>query len=380
VRGVTFGVLVVVLLAGCGGDSPRDSGDSPRDSGDSPRERVVSLPEGFVVGAVDDAVQHAGPTLDQLRDAGFEGLGITGYWQPGLTAPTAEELAALRDVAARAGGTRIFLSVYQPGSATTPLTAEARAQFASYVAAIVRGVPEIRDIVVGNEPNLNRFWLPQFDDAGNDVAAPAYFSLLSEVYDAAKDADEEVTIWGGAVGPRGVDRPGTGRDTHSPTTFIRDLGKAYRASGRDQPPLDGFAFHPYPASSSIPPDRPTDPASTSILLADYEEKLAPLVKEAFGRLPVLYSELGVETVIPSEKASLYEGVEPGKPVDEATQADYYRRAIELASCQANVVGLLLFHSHDERALTGFQSGVYYVDGTPKASLEPVREAIRDAGC
>jgi len=88
----------------------------------------------------------------------------------------------------------------------------------------------------------------------------------------------------------------------------------------------------------------------------------------------------VETVIPPAKASLYEGKEPGKPVDEATQADYYRRAIKLASCQEDVVGLLLFHSHDERALTGFQSGVYYVDGTPKSSLEPVRRAIQDAGC
>ena len=106
-----------------------------------------------------------------------------------------------------------------------------------------------------------------------------------------------------------------------------------------------------------------------------------MLAEAFGRsLPVLYSELGVETVIPAEKASLYEGAEPGRPVDEATQADYYRRAIELAACQENVVGLLLFHSHDERALTGFQSGVYYVDGSPKASLAPVRQAILNAAC
>ena len=135
----------------------------------------------------------------------------------------------LRDVAARADGTRIFLGVYHPGSATTPLTAEARGQFASYVASIVREVPAIRDVVVGNEPNLNRFWLPQFDADGNDVAAPAYFALLAEVYDAAKAGDRDVRIWGGALAPRGIDRPGTGRDTHSPTAFIRDLGEAYLA-------------------------------------------------------------------------------------------------------------------------------------------------------
>ncbi len=144
-----------------------------------------------------------------------------------------------------------------------------------------------------------------------------------------------MTVWGGALAPRGIDRPGTGRDTHSPTTFIQDLGAALRASGREEPPFDGFAYHPYPASSSIPPDRPTDPKSTSILMADYEEKLRPLLDEAFGPgVPVLYSELGVETTIPPAKAPLYEGKEPGAPVDEATQADFYRRAMELAACQA----------------------------------------------
>jgi hypothetical protein len=350
--------LAALTLAGCGGN------DEP-----------------FLVGAVDDAVRHPGPTLDQLEEAGFGAVGITSFWQPGLTAPAPEEIAALRGVVERAGETRIFLGIYHPGSSATPLTPEARAEFALYVTAVMRDTPEIRDVIIGNEPNLNRFWLPQFDAAGENVAAPAYLALLIQVYDAVKKADPNVTVWGGALAPRGIDRPDTGRDTHSPTTFIRDLGKALRASGRVEPPLDGFAFHPYPASSTIPPDRPTDPRSTSILMADYEEKLRPLLDEAFGPgLPVLYSELGVETAIPAAKAELYEGEEPGKPVDEPTQAEYYRRAIDLAACQENVAGLLLFHSHDEPALTGFQSGIYYVDGTPKASLEPVRDAMRGASC
>jgi hypothetical protein len=363
----------VAALAGCGGN------DEPVDRND---ESPGGAEEPFLVGAVDDAVRHEGPALEQLQAAGFGALGITSFWQPGLSAPPAEELDVLAGVASRAGeDARIFLAVYHPGSATTPLTPEARAQFASYVATIVREVPEIRDVIVGNEPNLNRFWLPQFDAEGDDAAAPAYFALLAEVYNAAKDAAPEVTIWGGALAPRGIDRPGTGRDTQSPTAFIRDLGEAYRESGRNAPPLDGFAFHPYPASSSVPLDRPTDPKSSSILMADFEEKLVPALREAFGReLPVLYSELGVETAIPPAKASAYEGEEPGDPVDEATQADFYRRAIELAACQQGVAGLLLFHSHDEPALTGFQSGVYYADGSPKTSLEPVREAIEKAGC
>jgi hypothetical protein len=351
--------LAALTLAGCGGN------DEPR----------------FLVGAVDDAVRHEGPALSQLEDAGFGAVAITSQWQPGVEAPSEEEIAVIRGVVERASeDTRIFLAVYHPGSATTPLTPDARAQFAAYVTALMRDAPEIRDVIIGNEPNLNRFWMPQFDAEGGNVAAPAYLALLIEVYAAVKKADPEMTVWGGALAARGIDRPGTGRDTHSPTTFIRDLGAAYRASRLEEPPLDGFAYHPYPASSSAAPDEPTNPSSSTILLADYEEKLRPLLDEAFGPgLPVLYAELGIETVIPPGKRQLYEGEEPGRPVDDATQADYYRRAIELAACQPNVAGLLLFHSHDEPSLVGFQSGVYYVDGTPKESLEPVRKAIENAG-
>ena len=86
----------------------------------------------------------------------------------------------------RAGDTRIFLAVYHPGSATTPLTPEARAEFAAYVTAVMRDTPEIRDVIIGNEPNLTRFWMPQFDADGGDVAAPAYLALLLEVYDACE--------------------------------------------------------------------------------------------------------------------------------------------------------------------------------------------------
>ena len=164
----------------------------------------------------------------------------------------------LQDVAARAGETRIFLGIYQPGSATTPLTSDARAQFASYVAAVVRDVPSIGDVIVGNEPNLNRFWLPQFDEAGNDVAAPAYFALLAEVYDAAKDVDEDVRIWGGALAPRGIDRPGTGRDTHSPPcSFAISAPPTVRAAARSRRST-ASPFIPTPrARASRPTARPT---------------------------------------------------------------------------------------------------------------------------
>ena len=127
----------------------------------------------------------------------------------------------------------------------------------------------------------------------------------------------------------------------------------------------------------MPPDRPTDPTSTSILLADYEEKLAAAPRRGVRPRPARALQRARRRDARSRRRRrrLYEGEEPGAPVDEATQADFYRRAIELAACQENVAGLLLFHSHDEPALTGFQSGVYYVGRD--AEVEPASPS-RDA--
>jgi hypothetical protein len=361
---VAVALVAALLLTGCDGE---DSG------GD------------LVVGVVDDAVREqdrGAEVMAELASAGFRAVRVTSIWDPGKTAPTPDELAALRRVVedARQHEVRVYVSVYHAGSATTPLTSAARSEFAAYAAAIVRDVPELHDVIVGNEPNLNRFWLPQFGPNGEDVAAPAYLQLLAETYDALKAVSDEVTVYGGALAPRGIDRPDTGRDTHSPTTFLRDLGAAYRASGRDRPVMDALAIHPYPENAAVPPDRP-HPNTRSIGLADYD-KLVGLLEEAFGGteqpagdLPVLYAEFGVETTIPAGKEQLYEGEEPAVTVDEATQARYYRRALELAGCSPTVAGILLFHSHDEPLLTGWQSGVYHVDGTPKSSLGPVRDAV-----
>jgi hypothetical protein len=363
--------VAAVLAAGCGGDD-----------------------SGLVVGVADDAAREpdrGDQVMAQLAEAGFRAVRITSIWDPGEVEPAADELAALRRVADSADrhDVKVFLSVYQAGSSTTPLTPDTRGQFARYTASIVRDIASFRNVIVGNEPNLNRFWLPQFGAQGEDVAAPAYLELLAETYDAVKEASPDAKVYAGALAPRGIDRPNTRRDTHSPTVFIRDLGAAYRASGRTQPVMDGLAFHPYAESSSVPPDR-AHPNTTSIGLADYG-KLVRLLGEAFdgtgqagSQLPILYDEFGVETTIPARKAAAYEGEEPPTTgaTDEATQALYYRRALELAACQETVVGLLLFHSHDERLLAGWQSGVYYVDGTPKSSLAPVRKAVEAArkGC
>ena len=194
-----------------------------------------------------------------------------------------------------------------------------------------------------------------------------------------------VQVIGGAVSPRGGDRAGGIRPTHSPTRFITELGIAYRQSGRPLPVMDSFAIHPYQDNSSTPPSF-AHPLNTTIAIADYD-KLVKLLGQAFdgtaqrgSTLPIVYGEFGVETVIPAAKSALYTGVEPASvlPVDNATQAAFYREALAMAFCQPNVTTFLFFHTVDESNLDRWQSGMYYVDGTPKPSLAAVAQATRDA--
>ena len=82
-------------------------------------------------------------------------------------------------------------------------------------------------------------------------------------------------------------------------------------------------------------------------------------------------------MVPADKARLYHGRElpATKPVPESTQGDYYDEALTMAACQPNVRAIFLFHVSDESDLNRWQSGLYYPDGTPKATLATVKETI-----
>jgi hypothetical protein len=343
----------------------------------------------MAIGAAEDAPEQ--PTLPAAQtamslatQADLGTIRLTATWTRGQTDLTAAQDLRLGNAihAATAAQERVILSIFPFGSSVTPVTQAEQQDFATFAASVLKKYPSVHDVIVGNEPNLNRFWMPQFGPNGEDVAAPAYESLLATTYDAIKAADPHSTVYGGALAPRGVDKPNTGRDTHSPTAFIADLGAAYKASGRQVPIMDAFAFHPYPENSTIGPNFP-HPNSTAIGLADYD-KLVGLLGQAFdgttqrgSTLPLLYDEFWIETTVPAAKADLYTGTEPAttKPVSEAQQAQEYQQALQMVFCQPNVMGLLLFHVQDEAPLAAWQSGLYYVDGTPKSSLEPVRTAV-----
>ena len=212
--------------------------------------------------------------------------------------------------AARRAHLKLFVLVWHGFAARDAPTPAERADFAAFAAATVKALPYVRHVVVGNEPNLDTFWKPQFGATGLDLAASGYADLLARSYDAIKEVDPNVLVIGGSLSPRGADRPHGSRPTHSPTSFIRDLGAAYRASGRQKPLMDAFALHPYMEASRYSPTN-SHPKNTSITIADYP-KLVALLNEAFrgtdqrgATLPIYYTEFGVQTRVPAPKLGFY---------------------------------------------------------------------------
>jgi hypothetical protein len=375
------------------------------------------------IGAVENAPLNtdlvtAKAKVDLARLAGFDTLRLAVFWAPGRASVMPEwDRVTLENAAAAAqlSGIRLMVSVSNLNGKTTPNTPALQEELAIYALNIARAYPTITDFIIGNEPNLNTFWMPQFAKpkyktvktkvrvhgklvtrtkkvmAGMpaDLAAIGYTNLLAKSYDLLKGFNPMINVIGVALSPRGGDNPVAARPTHSPVTFLMDMGTALRKLHRTQPIMDTFAFHPYGESSKIAPTF-THPNSKSIGLGDYT-KLTTTLKNAFtgtaqpaAALPIVYDEFGVQTTIPSAKTGPYTnlGTAVAKDaVSEALQAQYYRQAITMAYCQPNVVGLLFFHVTDEFNANTWQSGLYYADDTPKTSLAAVRataESARDA--
>ena len=82
-----------------------------------------------VFGAAEDRVRSplaAESELEMglLRLAGFKAVRVTSFWTPGLSEPTPHEAMVLANIgtAAALHGVRVYVSVYNEGSRTTPLT------------------------------------------------------------------------------------------------------------------------------------------------------------------------------------------------------------------------------------------------------------------
>jgi hypothetical protein len=222
--------------------------------------------------------------------------------------------------------------------------------------------------------------------------------LLAECWDELHALRPDVNVIATSA-PRGNDDPAAERPSHSPLQWYRELGAAYRASGRPRPIFDTVGHNPYPNTSGEAPWA-THPGGT-IGEGDYT-KLVGVLTDAFfataqpvpgNGLSIWYMEDGFQTRVDKRVAAAYVGQEndpfalaaashprarqaagEARSVDQASQLS---DAIRLAHCQPYVGAFFNFLLADERALTGWQSGVLWANWRPKPSYYGFRRAVFD---
>lgn len=333
-------------------------------------------------------------------DIGYQDVRMTVQWD--AAAPTTIAFQDnLKDAidCAKLNNVRPILALYPAKPASIGSNADAQVQFAQFVALVGQTFPDVHDFIVGNEPNVNRFWQPQFVD-GADAAAADYEHTLALSYDALKGVRPDAVVWGPAISSRGNDNPNaTSNPGHSPLRFLKDLGDAYRASGRATPIFDEFNMHPYPLTQDT--DRfsrkfPWPQAGAADLdrikqaLWDaFNNTGQPTVTEQVGgtrlafdtpqRLPIDLDEAGEQTMDAGHETA-YDGTpENVTPIDEAQQAASHVELAEIAACDPAVKTVLYFPLIDDTQVsTGFQSGELFADFAQKQAYAAMKAKIASA--
>ncbi len=284
-------------------------------------------------------------------------------------------------------GLRVVLAVYpyppreiEAGLGTPTL-------FASYVSAVAQTYPEIRQFVIGNEPNQPAFWRPQFARSGVNASGPRFGRYLAAAYDALKGIDPGLEVVGIGLSPRGNDKPKAKSNVStSPVRFLRALGAWYRASGRTRPLMDSFSFHPYPNRATDPLDRGYGWPNAGfvnldrIRLALWDAFHGTAQPTTVNGLRLHLDEVGWQ--VDTSRGVGYQGKENVPVTDEITQAAIYGDLIRRSACESDVDEVSFFGFRDDGLRTGFQAALQRADGTPRPAADAVRAAIADtaAGC
>ena len=321
----------------------------------------------------------------QMASVGMRETVITVRWVPSDPLGLGDRpLLDLTVAAARSAGLGVVFAAY-PYPPRELVGGLARPEaFGAWLAELAHQYPDVREFVVGNEPNQPAFWRPQFTRAAQ-TSASSFGPFLAAGYDALKEVDPTLTVVGVGLSPRGNDRPfARSNVSTSPIRFLQALGAWYRLSGRTRPLMDGLSVHPYP-------NRATDPLSRGYAWPNAGfvnlDRLKQAVWDAFEGTPqpttleglrLYLDEVGWQ--VDTSGRDGYAGDENVPVTDEATQARVYAQLVRSAACDADVAALNLFGFRDDGLRTGFQAGLVRVDGSPRPALEAVSEAIASAGC
>ena len=321
-----------------------------------------------------------------LRDMGMNTSRLVVVWD--ASTPTTivdkEQLDRLVSTA-RGYGIQPFFNLTQARPDMFS-SADNRAAFANFLGLLARTYPEIDDYVVGNEPNVTYFWRPQFNADDTPRAPGDFVDLLARSYDALKAVNAGITVTAGGLDARGNDNPDARSNiSNSPVRFIKHMGDAYRASGRNRPLFDQVAFHPYPLSSRDSYNKSyawpnAGMADLDRLKQAYWDAFHGTAQPTFeDGLTISLDETGWQTAPPPEHAGAYNSSELNDTIDEATQAQIYADMIRYLECDPSVSNVLVYRLMDESDLKRWQSGVMRADGSLKPSYDAIKQTIAQTG-
>jgi hypothetical protein len=340
---------------------------------------------------------------DAMTDVGLRENRIAVKWDNSAPTTVPNAVAIERAVTeSRARGINVVLSLYplRPNAITG--SPAAAGQFAAWTAAVALRFPDVHDFIVGNEPNVNRFWQPQYGPTRKAISCRAYTAVLAASYDALKSVNPAIDVIGVGLSPRGNDNPAArSNPSTSPVRCIRDMGAAYRASKRARPLMDELSFHPFPNLSTDPLGRGyqwpnaglanLDRIKQAVWDAFYGTGQPVFPESSFGRFGPLAALAGSDSlrfrlnevgwqveIVPSARGA-YSGRETAATTDETTQAEIYAQAIPFIACDPAVRSLLIFHLVDDPDLDRWQSGLIRADGTKRPSYASVKAAIARTG-
>ena len=291
---------------------------------------VAGAGSSLFFGFSDDGPKWNGSAAAPGSAVGASAFRVTLRWVPGESDLSAQSVAELATAVSGTSGLRLVLAVY--GSATSaPQNDISRTQFCTYARNAIARFPSINDVVVWNEPNLSFFWRPQFNPDNSSAAPAAYEALLARCWGVLHAFRPGINVVGPATSPRGNDNPNAVSNiSHSPVNFIKQMGAAFRASGRSERLFDTVGQHVYQNSFR---ERPflIHTVGTGISEGDWN-KLVQTLQEGFAGtaqpvpghhcdvscVPIWYLESGFQTAVPPEKAGYYTGTENTVPIADFT--------------------------------------------------------------
>ena len=349
----------------------------------------AGVASGADVGANDDTGKFAPDAgaafYTEMAALGLRQAVVTVRWRP--TDPLAlgeRPLLDLTVAAARSAGLSVVFATYPYPPREVEAGLARPEAFGAWLAELARRYPDVRQFVVGNEPNQPAFWRPQFA-RGRQLSARSFGPFLAAGYDALKDVDPTLDVVGVGLSPRGNDRP-TARSnvSTSPVRFLAALGAWYRASGRQRPLMDGLSFHPYPNAATDTLSRGYAWPNAGFVNLDrlkqafwdaFEGTAQPTTTDG---LRLYLDEVGWQ--VDTTGRDGYVGAENVPVTDEQAQAAIYGELVRRAACDPDVAQVNVFGFRDDPLRTGFQAGLYRADGSPRPAAAAVGGAIADGSC